>query len=136
MPQTGGTHGPLHDDALKKEVRAEVLANRATRVEEWLEPEPPGEDQPDATAVLAGRPAPERGPDPDAIEARSDLARFLDRNAFPGSRDDLLAVLARHNAPEALTSMVAGLPRGVTFSAFHDVVEALGLPVEHRGTGG
>src|SRR6266702_3328584 len=54
--QTGGTHGPREDDALKREVRSELQAHRATRSEEWLEPEPPGEDEPEATWAPEGRP--------------------------------------------------------------------------------
>jgi hypothetical protein len=55
--QVGGMHGPRKDDALKREVRSELLANRATRAEEWLEPEPPGEDEPEATWALEAGPA-------------------------------------------------------------------------------
>jgi hypothetical protein len=79
MSDSGGTHGPRHDDALKKALRGELQANRATRAQEWREPEPPGDDQPDATIVLSGRPGPDRGPDRDDIQQRSDLARHLDR---------------------------------------------------------
>ena len=40
--QSSGTHGPREDDALKREVRSELQAHRATRAEEWLEPRAPG----------------------------------------------------------------------------------------------
>ena len=53
MTQSGGTHGRVQDDARKRDTRSEVRAGRATRAEEWLEPEPPGDDQPEATWVLA-----------------------------------------------------------------------------------
>src|ERR1700757_2481393 len=65
--QDSATHSPREDDALKREVRSELQAKRATRAEEWLEPEPPGEDEPEATWAPAGRPggAEEcRDPDP------------------------------------------------------------------------
>ena len=85
--QTGGTHGPREDDALKREVRSELQAHRATRAEEWLEPQPPGEDEPEATWAPEGRPG---GTPPgeswETIELRSDLARHLDRTAFPATR--------------------------------------------------
>ena len=54
--QTGGKYGSREDDALKREVRSELQAHRATRAEEWLEPEPPGEDEPEATWAPEGRP--------------------------------------------------------------------------------
>src|SRR2546429_986404 len=54
--QSSGTHGPREDDALKREVRSDLQAHRETRAEEWLEAEPPGEDEPEATWAPAGRP--------------------------------------------------------------------------------
>jgi hypothetical protein len=135
MIQVGGTHGPHADDALKKEVRSELRAGHATR-EEWHEPEPPGEDQPEATWALAGRPSPDRGPDADLLELRSDLARHLDRAVFPARRGRLLATLARRHAPQPLADLVAQLPARATFRNVGDVARALGLPAETRGGGG
>lgn len=136
MSQAGGTHGPHADDELKREVRSELRAGRATRGAEWQEPEPPGEDQPEATWALAGRPSPAGGPDADLLELRSDLARNLDRAAFPAGRRQLLAALAGHHAPRSLSDLVGRLPRHVTFRNVGDVARALGLPAETRGGAG
>jgi hypothetical protein len=85
--QESGTHGPREDDALKREVRSELQAHRATRAEEWLEPEPPGEDEPEATWVLEGRPgATPPGEDWETIELRSNLARHLEGGHWRGGR--------------------------------------------------
>jgi hypothetical protein len=130
--QSGGKAGPREDEALKHEVHGEVQANRATRIEEWREPEPPGEDQPDATQVLADRSPGGAFPDPAQIELRSDLARHLDRHAFPGDREHLAAILADHQATDALHDLVLQLPAGATFRNLHEVLEALGLPIESR----
>jgi len=131
--QASGTHGPREDDALKREVRSELQANRATRAEEWLEPEPPGEDEPEATWALAGRPgATPPGEDWQDIELRSDLARHLDRTAFPATRAHLLATLAAHQAEQRLLDLVSSLPDGATFANLGEVLRALGLPIEHR----
>ena len=46
-------HGAREDDELKREVRSDLLANRATRSQEWLEAQPSGEDEPEATWALA-----------------------------------------------------------------------------------
>ena len=143
MTQEGGLHGPRKDDALKRETRGEIQANRATRIEEWREPEPPGEDQPDATwaptdpadRIGSGSSQPggaEPALDPRAIELRSDLARYLDRTAFPADREQLIATLAGHHAPGALLDVAATLPAGTTFARFADVLRALGLPPETR----
>jgi hypothetical protein len=126
-------HGPREDDELKREVRSELLANRATRSEEWLEPEPPAEDEPEATWVLAGRPsATPPGEDWDMIQLRSDLARHLDRHAFPGNRAHLRKILEEHQSEQQLLDVVASLPGRVRFENLADVLEALGIPMEHR----
>lgn len=119
MSQTGSAHGPRKDDALKRETRGEVQANRATRVEEWREPEPPGEDQPDATWAPADT--------PDPVQLRSDLARYFGRTTFPADRQRLLAVLSRNAAPGPLVDVAAALPAHVTFHTLTDVLGALGL---------
>lgn len=132
MTQTGGTHGPHKDDALKRDTRTEIQANRSTATEEWEDPEPPGEDQPDATWALAGRPGPDGGPNPDDLELRSDLARHLDRATFPANRAHLLQTLAAYNAPDRLTDLVSQLPGRIKFSGLPEVLRRLGLPVESR----
>jgi hypothetical protein len=131
--QTGGTHGPREDDALKREVRSELQAHRATRAEEWLEPEPPGEDEPEATWAPEGRPG---GTPPgeswETIELRSDLARHLDRTAFPATRARLLEILAEHQAEQRLLDLVSPLPEDATFANLGELLHALGIPVEER----
>jgi Protein of unknown function (DUF2795) len=131
--QESGTHGPREDEALKREVRSELQAHRATRAEEWLEPEPPGEDEPEATWALEGRPgATPPGEDWEAIELRSDLARHLDRTAFPATRAHLLETLMRHQAEQRLLDLASSLPDDATFASLGELLRALGLPVEQR----
>jgi hypothetical protein len=131
MSERSSLHGPRQDDALKRETRGEVQANRATRSEEWREPEPPGEDQPDATWALVGKqgsaPA---AVDQDAVETRSDLARHLERGMFPAQRADLIRTLEAHHAPQSLIDLAATLPEDTTFANLHEVLTALGLPTE------
>ena len=131
--QTGGTHGPREDDALKREVRSELQAHRATRAEEWLEPEPPGEDEPEATWAPAGRPG---GTPPgeswETIELRSDLARHLDRTSFPATRARLLEILAAHQAEQRLLDLVSPLPADATFASLSELLPALGIPGAER----
>jgi hypothetical protein len=131
MTESNSLHGPRKDDALKRETRGEVQANRATRSEEWREPEPPGEDQPDATWAPVGKQgsAPP-AVDQDALETRSDLARHLERGIFPVGRAGLIGTLEAHHAPQALIDLTATLPGDVTFANLHDVLTALGLTVQ------
>jgi hypothetical protein len=131
MDHGGGTHGPRQDDALKRETRSEVQAGRQTRVEEWREPEPPGEDQPAATWPLAGRPGGvPPGETAAGVQLRSDLARHLDRQAFPAGRAGLQRTLTDHNAPDWLVELVGSLSEDATFAGLTEVVHALGTPQE------
>lgn len=131
--QESGKFGPREDDALKKEVRGDLQAGRATRAEEWREPEPPGEDQPEATWAPAGRPGgTPPGEDWEMVELRSALARRLDRHAFPATREHLIGTLESHQAEDRLLDLASRLPEGVSYANFHEVLQALGLPVEER----
>jgi Protein of unknown function (DUF2795) len=131
--QDSATHGAHQDDALKREVRSELEANRATRAEEWLEPEPPAEGEPEATWAPEGRPGgTPPGEDWDTLELRSDLARHLDRTAYPATRSHLLEVLASHQAEQRLLDLVSSLPEGTTYANLSELLRALGIPIEER----
>ena len=127
--QVSGTHGPREDDAIKRQDRSELQAHG----EEWPEPESTGEDEPEATWApegrFAGTPA---GEDWEAIELRSDLARHLDRTAFPATRARLLETLEGHQAEQRLLDLVSPLPGGATFASLGELLRALGLPMEER----
>jgi hypothetical protein len=40
-------HNPREDDQLKRELRGMLQGNRPSRAEEWRDPEPPADDDPD-----------------------------------------------------------------------------------------
>ena len=130
----GGSYRRLLSARASAKRRSESCFVVTLQTGEWEEPEPPGDDQPEATWVLAGRPGPDGGPDPDAIELRSDLARHLDRATFPANRAHLMDTLASRNAPDQLTELVSGLPARTKFTGLPDVIRRLGLPVESRPT--
>lgn len=131
--QETGKVGPREDDALKRELRGDLQANRATRSEEWREPQPPGEDEPEATWAPTGRPGgTPAGEDWGQIELRSDLARHLDRRAWPATRAHLIDTLESHQAEQRLLDLVSALPADATFANLHEVLTALGLPIEER----
>jgi hypothetical protein len=72
------------------------------------------------------------GEDWEAIELRSDLARHLDRTAWPATRERLLEVLASHQAEQRLLDLVSPLPEGATYASLAELLPALGLPIEER----
>jgi hypothetical protein len=127
--QVSGTHGAREDDAIKRQDRSELQAHG----EEWPEPESSDEDEDEGEATWApeGRFA-GTGEDWQAIELRSDLARHLDRTAFPATRAHLLEALTARQAEQRLLDLVSSLPDDATFASLGELLPALGLPVEER----
>jgi hypothetical protein len=124
--QGSGTHGPVRDDAIKRGEREE---NREL-AQEWPDPEDEGEEAgQDATWAPEGRFA---GREWEAIELRSDLARHLDRTAFPATREGLLEILTAQFAEQRLLDLVSALPEGESYNTVGELAPALGLPVEER----
>jgi hypothetical protein len=126
--QGSGTHGPVRDDAIKRQ----ELSEAHELAKEWPEPEDEGEEaDPDATWAPEGRFA---GKEWEAVELRSDLARHLDRTAFPATRARLLEILTAQFAEQRLLDLVSTLPEGESYNTVGELARALGLPVdEHRG---
>jgi hypothetical protein len=120
------------DDELEHEVQGMVRSGRTTRAEEWRDPEPAAEGDPDVDAdpagtLVGGTPV---GMDADAVVARTELARWLDRADFPSTGADLVEAARNHRAPDAVVAEFERLPAGDTFERIGDVVRALGYPTE------
>jgi hypothetical protein len=123
--QISGTHGPAEDDAIKRQDREELQAHGGKY--------PDGEDgEPDATWAEEGRFAGTPEEDWQAIDVRSDLARHLDRTAYPATRDQLLATLTEAGADQRLLDLVSALPGEARPASLGELLRALGVPVEHR----
>lgn len=129
--EVSAKHGPVEDDAIKRQDRSELQA----RSEEWPDPE---SAEVEAGAIWApeGRFAGARPLENwQAIELRSELARSLDRTAFPATRSHLLNVLDGQQAGQRLLDLVSSLPDGATFGSLGELLRGLGLPVEERPGG-
>ncbi|MCW2697602.1 MAG: uncharacterized protein JWR62_2687 [Modestobacter sp.] len=125
-------HSPREDEELKHEVEGMVRSGRSTRAEEWREPEPVAEGEPDvdsapADTLTGGVP---RGMSPDAVAARAELARWLDRADFPNTGAELVEAAREHRAPDAVVDELSRLPADEIFARVGDVVRALGYPTE------
>ncbi|MGY1750691.1 DUF2795 domain-containing protein [Modestobacter sp. SYSU DS0511] len=141
MSETGGfdaassrstKHNPRLDEELEHEVQGMMKAERATRSEEWREVEPVGEDQPDVDADPAGTltggvPV---GMTRDAVVARAELARWLDRADFPATGGELVEAARDHRAPDAVADELSRLPEEEVYERIGDVARALGYPTE------
>lgn len=129
--EVSAKHGPVEDDAIKRQDRSELQA----RGEEWPDPESADAE---AGAVWApeGRFAGSRPlEDWQAIELRSELARRVDRTAFPATRSHLLDVLDSQESGQRLLDLVSSLPDGASFASLGELLRGLGLPMEERPGG-
>jgi Protein of unknown function (DUF2795) len=125
-------HSPRVDEELEHETQGMMKAERATRSEEWREVEPQAEGDPDIDrepdgTLTGGTP---EGMDPAAVEARAELARWLDRADFPASGPALVEAAQDHRAPDVVVGELRRLPEGETYERVGDVVRALGYPTE------
>ena len=125
-------HNPRLDEELEHEVQGMMKGERATRSEEWREVEPVGEDQPDIDAdpagtLVGGVP---QGMDADAVVARAELSRWLDRADFPSTGPELVEAARDHRAPDVVADELSRLPEGQVYERIGDVVRALGYPTE------
>ena len=126
-------HGFRIDDAMNAETESlQRGAPVESRVEEWREAEPSGEDQPVPDGILNGSRDPENGPGHDEIELRSELAKRLRASAFPANRQTLEDVAREEQAPGPILDLLRRLPDGRTFENTADVWQALGGTVETR----
>jgi hypothetical protein len=133
MSQQSDKHGPRRDDQLAHEVHGRLTSGHSTRAEEWRDPQSPGEDQPDADRLIL--PEDRRGtPEGMAatdVEARSEIARFLGRHAFPADRVGLVKVALEQHAPDVVVRTLEALPGGGrVFENVADVARELGLAQE------
>jgi len=135
MERGNTKHGPRLDEEMAREVQGHVQGSGAgSRVEEWREPEPAGEDQPEVTLIPGGeRPggAPGELTATDA-ERRSELGRHLEPSDFPADRSRLRRAAERHHAPDHVLAELDRLPADATFATVSEVWAALGHPNESR----
>ncbi|WP_367319851.1 DUF2795 domain-containing protein [Streptomyces sp. HUAS ZL42] len=127
--QRGSDRLSVHrDDEMKHELQGLLRSGHPTRTEEWHDPEPTAEDDPE---VWGGPVAP--GSSRASLEAvRLELARILGRSSFPAGPGELSAVLRRRNAPDALIEALQVLPRSARYTNVQALAEAL---TERGGAG-
>ncbi|MFI6348101.1 DUF2795 domain-containing protein [Streptomyces sp. NPDC050560] len=121
--QRGSDRLSVHrDDEMKAELRGLLNSGRPTRTEEWHDPEPTADDDPE----LAGGPViPGPGSRGSVPELRYELARHLGRAPFPAGRDRLRVALRQQHAPDGLVDLMDELPRGTTYHTARELAEAL-----------
>ncbi|MFC8099658.1 DUF2795 domain-containing protein [Streptomyces sp. NPDC057363] len=120
--QRGSDRMSVHrDDEMKHELQGLLRSGHPTRSEEWNDPEPAAEDDPEVTY---GPVTPGRGPT--YLEAlRLELARNLTRGTFPANPRELTRALRRGNAPDALVEGLERLPHKARYDSVQELAVAL-----------
>lgn len=133
MQRGSDKHSRRVDEALRRETESIVRTGREGR-EEWKAAEPSGEDEPDVDLVpnatlVGGTP---EGMDPDDVEGRSELARYLGKDLYPAVREQLIGRAIDENAPAQVVDRLRQLPSGRIFATVSEVWTTLGGHVEDQ----
>ncbi|MFE9448528.1 DUF2795 domain-containing protein [Streptomyces sp. NPDC006739] len=120
--QRGSDRLSVHrDDEMKHELQGLLRSGHPTRTEEWHDPEPTADDDPE---LWAGSVAPGQS-GASLATVRLELGRILGRGAFPAGPAELARALRRRNAPGALADAVARLPHSDRYTNAQQLAEAL-----------
>ncbi|MFE7443548.1 DUF2795 domain-containing protein [Streptomyces chartreusis] len=120
--QRGSDRLSVHrDDEMKHELQGLLRSGHPTRTEEWHDPEPSAEDDPQ----VAGGPVAPGTPAASLATVRLELARFLGRSAFPATPRDLIRELRRGYAPDALVESLERLSRTSHYANVQELAEAV-----------
>jgi Protein of unknown function (DUF2795) len=136
MERGSSKHGPRLDEEMAHEVRGIVQGGVDNRVEEFHDPEPAGEDQPEPSYVPGGTHTGGAPPGMtfDEVEQRSRLGRFIPMTSLPGDRDTLVAGARELNAPDDVIGQLNRLPSGRRYETVNEIWAALGHHNEERRT--
>ena len=132
MDRGSDKHSPMRDDELKHETEGLVRGGRGTHAEEWKDPEPSGEDQPDADRVPDGTMhggTPPGMTDGD-VEGRAEIATYLGKSSYPLVRAQILDLVIEGKAPERVIDLVRRLPSDRQYQNVNEVWAAVGGSVE------
>ncbi|MFJ1812620.1 MULTISPECIES: DUF2795 domain-containing protein [unclassified Streptomyces] len=120
--QRGSDRLSVHrDDEMKHELQGLLRSGHPTRTEEWHDPEPSAEDDPE----IWGGPVVPGNPRATLETVRLELARILGRSPFPAGAGALAVGLRRKNAPDALVEAVRRLPGKDHYANVQELAEAL-----------
>lgn len=132
MDRGSDKHSPMRDEQLKHETNGLVHSGRATHAEEWKDPEPSGEDQPDAdrspdSTLHGGVPA---GMSDEDVEGRAEVATYIGKSSYPMVREQIIELVMDRQAPTRVIDLVRRLPSGREFHNVNEVWAAAGGHVE------
>jgi len=112
------------DDEMKHELQGLLRSGHPTRTEEWHDPEPTADDDPE----VAGGPVAPGSTGASFETVRLELARILGRSSFPAGPGELMGVLRRKNAPDVLVEALERLPGRDRYANVQELTKALTRP--------
>ncbi|GED83794.1 DUF2795 domain-containing protein [Streptomyces sp. NPDC091412] len=120
--QRGSDRLSVHrDDEMKHELQGLLRSGHPTRSEEWHDPEPTAEDDPE----VWGGPVAPGGSRASLESVRLELARILGRSAFPAGPGELTRLLRRKNAPDTLIEALQRLPHKARYANVQELAREL-----------
>jgi Protein of unknown function (DUF2795) len=123
-------HGPRLDEQLAHEVRDEVRPGPAGgRAEEWREPEPAADGEPEARWTPLGHHGVDTDDDrdPDYREERARIGKYLPRALFPATGAQIVAQARKVNAPNEVLEALATLDQGHRYANAQELWKSLHL---------
>lgn len=134
MERGSDKHGPRVDEEMAHEVEGLLRAGRSTHAEEWKDPEPAGEDQPDVDrdpggTLVGGTP---EGMTEQDVETRSELAQALGKEVYPATGGRLVEVARERAATDRVIDLLRRLPAQDSFQNVQEVWAALGGGTEQQ----
>ncbi|HEX6681716.1 MAG TPA: DUF2795 domain-containing protein [Candidatus Limnocylindrales bacterium] len=123
-------HGPRLDDQLAREVEGQLKGGSGGgRADEWREPEPPADGEPEPGWIPAGHHGVDSGDDrdPDRREIRARIGGYLPRDVFPAGRAKLIAAARENRATDDVIDTLGGLAPNVTYPDARELWKALDL---------
>jgi hypothetical protein len=132
MERGSDKHSPMRDEQLKHETEGLVRGGHGTHAEEWKDPEPSGEDQPDSDAAPDGtlHGGVPRGMTDEDVDGRAEVASYLGKDSYPMVREQIINLAIDRQAPTRVVDLVRGLPAGREFHNVNEVWAAVGGHVE------
>lgn len=126
MADSTAKHGPRLDDELKKDTGSRAEEQRRWEGPEDAEPgqRPHREDVPPTSDGVLRE---------EEVEARSDLARFVQPSVFPADKKALVSSALSEHAPAWVVDVLQRLPDDGGFANFEEVWERVGGRREERG---
>ena len=130
-------HPPRVDEDLQRRSQGHLDgAPPGGRAQEWREPEPPAEGEPEVSATphadSLSRSDVELELSPEELQARSRFGRYFARTSFPARRDQLLHDARQAQAPDDILEALSRLPAHQIFENATRAWAALGHPIGQR----